>query len=198
MEGTRVLLHLQSQCKQTTCAVASNWRAAYASNQRAPPRSHATRIPGLEQLTSAGDYLGWSRPSCQRRRKRRPESRTSLKNFRRRTLDAFGAREPKDQRTSDYVVKRTSEGKGKKEIMRCLKRYITREIYRVLQNPRLGLLTNDLRPRCLALHFTQTAVALELSAWPKAISRIERGATQDRVLSERYRTWLSEQPKISA
>ena len=55
---------------------------------------HATRIPGLEQLTSAGDYLGWSRPSCQRRRKRRPESRTSLKNFRRRTLDAFGAREP--------------------------------------------------------------------------------------------------------
>ena len=104
----------------------------------------------------------------------------------------------KDQRTSDYVVKRTSEGKGKKEIMRCLKRYITREIYRVLQNPRLGLLTNDLRPRCLALHFTQTAVALELSAWPKAISRIERGATQDRVLSERYRTWLSEQPKISA
>ena len=94
MEGTRVLLHLQSQYKQTTSAVASNWRAAYASNQRAPPRSHATRIPGLEQLTSAGDYLGWSRPSCQRRRKRRPESRTSLKNFRRRTLDAFGAREP--------------------------------------------------------------------------------------------------------
>ena len=104
----------------------------------------------------------------------------------------------KDQRTQDYVVKRTSEGKGKKEIMRCLKRYVAREIYRVLQNPRLGLLTNDLRPRCLALHLTQTAVALELSAWPKAISRIERDANQDRVLSERYRTWLSEQPKISA
>ncbi|MEB0002484.1 IS110 family transposase [Cryobacterium sp. RTC2.1] len=104
----------------------------------------------------------------------------------------------KDQRTQNYVVKRTSEGKGKKEIMRCLKRYVAREIYRVLQNPRPGLLTNDLRPRRLALHLTQTAVALELSAWPKAISRIERGATQDRVLSERYRTWLSEQPKVSA
>jgi len=52
----------------------------------------------------------------------------------------------KDQRTQDYVVKRTSEGKGKKEIMRCLKRYVAREIYRVLQNPRPGLLTNDLRP----------------------------------------------------
>ncbi|TFC41944.1 transposase, partial [Cryobacterium sp. TMT2-10] len=74
------------------------------------------------------------------------------------------------RRTQDYVVKRTSEGKGEKEIMRCLKRYVAREIYRVLQNPRLGLLTNDLRPRRLALHLTQTAVALELSAWPKAIS----------------------------
>ena len=28
----------------------------------------------------------------------------------------------KDQRTQDHVVKRTSKGKGKKKIMRCLKR----------------------------------------------------------------------------
>ena len=48
---------------------------------------------------------------------------------------AWEARKPKDQRIQDYVVKRTSEGKGKKEIMRCLKRYVAREIYRVLQKP---------------------------------------------------------------
>jgi hypothetical protein len=104
-------------------------------------------------------------------------------------------RRAKDLPTQDYVTKRTDEGKGKKEIMRCLKRYVAREIYRVPQNPRPGLLTNDSRPQRLALHLTQTAVALQLGAWTLAISRIERGATQDRVLSERCRAWLSEHRK---
>jgi transposase len=35
--------------------------------------------------------------------------------------------------TRDYVAKRTAEGKTKREIMRCLKRYIARHIYRVLE-----------------------------------------------------------------
>ena len=37
-----------------------------------------------------------------------------------------------DRRTKRYVSRRTAEGKSKWEIMRCLKRYIAREIYRVL------------------------------------------------------------------
>ena len=37
-----------------------------------------------------------------------------------------------DQRTRDYVTRRLTEGKSKREIMRCLKRYVAREIYRVL------------------------------------------------------------------
>ncbi len=37
-----------------------------------------------------------------------------------------------DQRTREYVARRTAEGKSKREIMRCLKRYIAREIYRLL------------------------------------------------------------------
>lgn len=37
-----------------------------------------------------------------------------------------------DRRTKDYVARRTAEGKSKWEIMRCLKRYIFREVYRVL------------------------------------------------------------------
>jgi transposase len=36
-------------------------------------------------------------------------------------------------RTRDYVQRRTSEGLSKKEIIRCLKRYIAREIYNDLQ-----------------------------------------------------------------
>jgi transposase len=38
----------------------------------------------------------------------------------------------RDQRTKHYVARRTAEGKSKREIMRCLKRYIAREVYRVV------------------------------------------------------------------
>ena len=37
-----------------------------------------------------------------------------------------------DRRTRSYVARRLTEGKSKWEIMRCLKRYIAREVYRVL------------------------------------------------------------------
>ena len=32
----------------------------------------------------------------------------------------------------EYVARRTAEGKSKREIIRCLKRYVAREVYRVL------------------------------------------------------------------
>ncbi len=38
----------------------------------------------------------------------------------------------RDQRTQEYVARRTAEGKSKREIIRCLKRYVAREAYRVL------------------------------------------------------------------
>jgi transposase len=37
-----------------------------------------------------------------------------------------------DKRTREYVARRSAEGKSKWEIMRCLKRYIAREVYRIL------------------------------------------------------------------
>jgi transposase len=42
------------------------------------------------------------------------------------------ARMRRDPRTQAYVARRTREGKSKREIIRCLKRYIAREVYRVL------------------------------------------------------------------
>jgi transposase len=42
------------------------------------------------------------------------------------------ARMRRDRRTQEYVARRTAEGKSKREIIRCLKRYIAREAYRVL------------------------------------------------------------------
>lgn len=40
-----------------------------------------------------------------------------------------------DERTRAYVERRTSQGLSKKDIMRCLKRHVAREVYRVLIRP---------------------------------------------------------------
>ena len=37
-----------------------------------------------------------------------------------------------DPRTQAYVARRTAEGKTRREIVRCLKRYVAREIYNTL------------------------------------------------------------------
>jgi transposase len=42
------------------------------------------------------------------------------------------ARMRRDLRTQQYVSRRTQEGKSKREVIRCLKRYVAREVYRVL------------------------------------------------------------------
>ena len=36
------------------------------------------------------------------------------------------------QPTKDYVARRTQEGLSKREIMRCLKRYVAHEVFHVL------------------------------------------------------------------
>ncbi len=40
-----------------------------------------------------------------------------------------------DQRSRAYLTKRTTEGKSRREVIRCLKRYIAREIHRHLTTP---------------------------------------------------------------
>ena len=40
-----------------------------------------------------------------------------------------------DERTREYVTRRAAEGKSKREILRCLKRYVAREVYRILTAP---------------------------------------------------------------
>jgi len=43
-------------------------------------------------------------------------------------------RQRHDQATKDYTARRTTEGKNPREIRRCLKRYIARDLYRLLEN----------------------------------------------------------------
>lgn len=43
-----------------------------------------------------------------------------------------------DERTETCAVRRTAEGKARRETVRCIKRYIIREIYRYLCTPHLS------------------------------------------------------------
>ncbi|MFE4230119.1 transposase [Arthrobacter sp. NPDC056886] len=97
------------------------------------------------------------------------------------------------RRTKDYVSKRTAEGKSKREIMRCLKRYAAREIYRQITNPQAAPNYTDLRQLRSALGCTITTAALELGQWPSKISLLERGLIRNDNLATNYRRWLKEQ-----
>ncbi|MGA8788137.1 MAG: transposase [Paenarthrobacter sp.] len=91
------------------------------------------------------------------------------------------------QRTKDYVAKRTAEGKSKREIMRCLKRYTAREIYRQITNPQAAPDNTDLRQLRTTLGYTITTAARELGQWPSKISLLERGLIRDDALATHYR-----------
>lgn len=40
-----------------------------------------------------------------------------------------------DARTRAYVTRRTADGLSTKEIVRCLRRYVARELYKILTRP---------------------------------------------------------------
>lgn len=98
-----------------------------------------------------------------------------------------------DQRTKDYVLRRTEEGKTKKEIMRCLKLYVSREIYSQITNPQPALVITDLRPARQQLGITLRDAAGHFNTWPCTLSRLERGLSRDDDLANEYRCWLTEQ-----
>lgn len=96
-----------------------------------------------------------------------------------------------DQRTKDYVARRTANNiKSKKEAMRCLKRYVANEIYTFITNPPEVPAVGDLRPLRLSLKITLQDVAEEFGTWPARVSRIERQQCRDDEFADRYRDFL--------
>lgn len=95
-----------------------------------------------------------------------------------------------DPRTKAYVEKKRAEGKGNKEIIRCLKRAIAREIFTLLTKEVEIPRVDDLRPFRQALGITLQQVAAHFNVWAAKISRIERGLTRDDALAQAYREWL--------
>lgn len=95
-----------------------------------------------------------------------------------------------DPRTKAYVTRRTLEGKSKKEIIRCLKRHVAREIFRLLTDPPAVPVGAHLRALRLDAGIILATAAEALGTWPTRISQLERGLHHDAELARRYQLWL--------
>ena len=96
-----------------------------------------------------------------------------------------------DARTRAYVARQTDKGRTKTEILRLLKRAISREMFRLLTQQCDIDDYLDLRPARQAKNITLTAAAHYFGVWPTVISRLERGLHRNDTLATNYRQWLT-------
>lgn len=96
-----------------------------------------------------------------------------------------------DPRTKAYAAKLRANGKTTKDIFRCLRRAIAREIYHLLVHPEAVPRTDDLRDLRHAHGLTLAHVAEKLDTVPARISELERGRRPNRDLTIRYRELLN-------
>ena len=97
-----------------------------------------------------------------------------------------------DPRTRAYVARKRQAGKNTKEILRCLKRAIAREVYKLITNP--GTVA-DFRALChlrRQLGLTQAQIATALAINIAKVSLIERGLAHDNECVRTYHQWLSQ------
>lgn len=98
-----------------------------------------------------------------------------------------------DPRTRAYVERRTAEGKSKREIMRCLKRYIARQVYGAIINPPADLpptgpvLRQLRKQRGLSLQ----AVADVIDTTATRLSTLERELVFDTRLARRAHAYIA-------
>ena len=96
-----------------------------------------------------------------------------------------------DPASKKYLARRIAEGKTKREIVRCLKRYIAREVFRHLTAPATVPSGPELRTARQNANLSLKTVASALGTWPIRISKIERGITYDTNLTHRYQALLA-------
>ena len=95
-----------------------------------------------------------------------------------------------DAATKEYVTRRQAEGKKKREIIRCLKRHIAREVYRLLTNPPPTPNCARLRTRRQEAGITVTQAARALETHPTRTSALELGRDHNHQRATRYQRWL--------
>ena len=99
--------------------------------------------------------------------------------------------------TIAYVQKRQTEGKTRREIIRCLKRHIAREIHHLLTNPPPTPNGTHLRTLRQKTQITLTHAAQAIQTHPTLLSQLERGVRHNHQLATRYQNWLTHPPQAS-
>lgn len=97
--------------------------------------------------------------------------------------------------TRAYVARRLAdaEPKTRPEIMRCLKRFVAREIYQAIINPPLDIPTGtELRQMRTDLGLSLTTVCNAVGTSINALSRLERGLAHDSHLAHATHQWLTD------
>ncbi|CCW14890.1 hypothetical protein [Rhodococcus sp. EsD8] len=103
-----------------------------------------------------------------------------------------------DTRTVDYLARRTAEGKSEREIIRCLKRFVAREVFKIIQNPQpVDSGTGRLRQRRRTLAIPITTAATALAVPYQRIRRLEIGHRPDPDLAATYSQWLTDREQRS-
>ena len=97
------------------------------------------------------------------------------------------------QPTKDYVARRRAQGKSQRFIIRCLKRYVAREVHQLLLHPQLATTGRDLRAARRQLGYSQERVAESLGCEQTRISNLENDKRCNHELGARYRSWLDDQ-----
>ncbi len=96
-----------------------------------------------------------------------------------------------DETTKTYAARRRAEGKSDRDVVRCLKRYVAREVFRHLTAPEAVPRGGELRATRQATGLSLATVAQALGTWPIRISRLERSLDFDTALARRYETLLA-------
>ena len=97
------------------------------------------------------------------------------------------ARMAHDPRTQAYIARKVSEGKSKREAVRCLCRYIAREVYHLLTGPQEAPCDQGaLRERRRAAGATQAQVAEAAGLTRSKVGRLERMVEFDTESLRRY------------
>jgi transposase len=96
--------------------------------------------------------------------------------------------------TLTYVARRTAEGLSMRDIVRCLKRFVAREIFRVITNPPPAAPTGaTIRALRLQAGLTQTQLAVRTGSTLMAVSRVERGLLRRGQLQHHLASLLQQQ-----
>lgn len=104
-----------------------------------------------------------------------------------------------DERTRRYFQRRKAEGLSDRDITRCLKRYVAREVHRALtrplQAPPQGA---ELRRLRLAAGLTLNDVAARVGIPNQRVSRIERAITRDPALRRKLHDLVTNHQALTA